>query len=263
MISMGLYHILSNSGTKLLALDNIGYSTDTTINRFGPGRRNLYLIHYVVEGKGVFNSSHLKAGQGFLIRPGQLENYYPDSEHPWTNLWVTSRDPAIDEIFEGYNADTRTMVFDYDYIPTVRNVTKILHENHERLYSPSEILEIFLHMYNKQKKASENAITEPDTYYKYAVSYIESNLYRPITVNELTSVLGISQPYLYKIFMDKCGMSPKRFILDLKCGEAKRLLAGTDMSVTEVANSVGYADVMTFSKFFRKETGMSPKAFRS
>ena len=82
MISMGLYHILSNSGTKLLALDNIGYSTDTTINRFGPGRRNLYLIHYVVEGKGVFNGSHLKAGQGFLIRPGQLENYYPDSEHP-------------------------------------------------------------------------------------------------------------------------------------------------------------------------------------
>ena len=38
---MGLYHILSNSGTKLLAFDNIGYSIDTKANRFGPGRRNI------------------------------------------------------------------------------------------------------------------------------------------------------------------------------------------------------------------------------
>ncbi len=97
---MGLYHIISNAGTNLPALDNIGYSTDSKINRFGPGRRNLYLIHYVVEGEGFFNGNHLKADQGFLIKPGQLEYYYPSSEHPWTNLWITSRDPAMEELFD-------------------------------------------------------------------------------------------------------------------------------------------------------------------
>lgn len=259
---MGLYHIISNAETNLLALDNIGYSTDSAINRFGPGRRNLYLVHYVIEGEGFFNGNHLKAGQGFLIRPGQLEDYYPDDAHPWTNLWVTSRDPAIEELFDGYEADANTMIFDYDYIPTVKNVTKILRENHDRLYSPSLILEIFLHMYNK-KKVSDRTFTEPDTYYKYAVNHIESNLHRQVTVKELTDLLGISQPYLYRIFTEKCNMSPKRFILNLKCDEAKRLLSDTDMPITEIANSIGYDDVMTFSKFFKNETGMSPKAFRN
>lgn len=259
---MLFYHIVSDMSKTLISVDNIGFSSNPLHCHFGPGQRNIYLIHYITDGHGFFNGHRIGGGQGFLIHPYHLDHYYADPDDPWTYLWITSRDPKIEDFFDTYNADPDTLIFSYDYIPTIRETMKLLRRNHNKYYSPPEINEIFLHMYNKQKKASESAVSEPDNYYKYAVSYIESNLYRQITVNELTNLLGISQPYLYKIFMDKCGMSPKRFILDLKCGEAKRLLAGTDMSVTEVANSVGYADVMTFSKFFRKETGMSPKAFR-
>ena len=63
------FHIVSTENSKLLKIENIGFSTDPKTNRFGPGRRNLYLIHYVFSGKGYFNGNCVDSGQGFLIRP--------------------------------------------------------------------------------------------------------------------------------------------------------------------------------------------------
>ena len=81
-----LYHILSYESTSLLKIDNIGFSSDTKICRFGPGQRELFLIHYVIEGEGYFNNEHVQEGQGFLKTPNMLENYFPKNETPWKLL---------------------------------------------------------------------------------------------------------------------------------------------------------------------------------
>lgn len=47
----------------------IGCSSDPRVTRYGPTRRNQYLIHYVFSGTGIFNGHTVKAGQGFLTTP--------------------------------------------------------------------------------------------------------------------------------------------------------------------------------------------------
>lgn len=256
-----LHHILSYEDSRLLKIDNIGFSADPQICRFGPGKRELYLIHYVIKGEGYFNGNLLKEGQGFLITPQMFECYFPNDSNPWKLLWVTSRDPDILEIFNTYNANPQTKIFEYNYSSIANDLTDIIQKNHNSIYSASEILEIFLNLFNNQKKClkSEN---HADMYYNYAINYINTNFFRPIHVHELTEILGISQPYLYKIFKEKCGLSPQAKINNLKTLKAKNMLKQESMSISDIAYSLGFSTPHDFSKFFKKNTGQSPTNYR-
>ena len=64
---------------------------------FGPAIRNHYLFHYILGGKGIFiwkdsrghdHTEQLRAGQGFLISPGQITTYIADDRIPWEYCWI-------------------------------------------------------------------------------------------------------------------------------------------------------------------------------
>ena len=77
------YSIYSTKPLFGVLVNAVGFSADTDVTRYGPGRRNQTIIHYCLRGSGYFNSSPVHSGQGFLIRPGDWEEYHPDSQDPW------------------------------------------------------------------------------------------------------------------------------------------------------------------------------------
>lgn len=257
------YHIVSNESSKLLKIENIGFSSDPENNKFGPGKRNLYLIHYVISGKGYFNGNQVNAGQGFLIKPHTFEHYYPDENDPWTFLWVTSQDAVMEDMFRVFNANENTQIFNYTYVADVRNLTYRIKQNHNKNYSPAKILEIFLDLFNRHENDTTVFKKNMDIYFECAVNYIHSNAFRAIKVAELTDVLGITQPYLYRIFINKCGLSPKQYIDNYKLNIARNMLLSSCMSVSNIGNSVGFDDPLVFTRFFKKNTGVSPSKFRT
>lgn len=260
------YSVFSSGGNGVTAIDCIGYSDDISVTRFGPTKRNQYIIHYVLSGKGFFNGNPVRTGEGFLIRPGTFEHYFPDESDPWSFLWVISSDEGMESIFDGFRAHSKTNIFAYsntDVVFGMRDkLTSLVPESPECFFAPTEMLEFFLHIYNNQNLSHTVPESAADTYCSYAESYIGSNLFRPLGVSELTSVLGITQPYLYRIFRNRYNMSPKRYIDTRKCAEARRLLSETALTVTDIAKSLGYGEVTAFSKFFKQNTGVSPKNYR-
>lgn len=102
-----------------------------------------------------------------------------------------------------------------------------------------------------------------DMCFTFSVNYIKSNFHRPLAVKELLAALGISYTYLLKIFKERTGLSPKGYISELRMLHAKKLLNETNATVTQIANSVGYADVMTFSRFFTAREKLSPTQYRA
>lgn len=74
---------------------------------------------------------------------------------------------------------------------------------------------------------------------------------------------GISTDYFIRIFKRIYGITPYRWVLSGKLEAAKALLTMSDCNVSETAERVGFSDVYAFSKFFRKETGVSPTEFRN
>ncbi|MBQ2967266.1 MAG: AraC family transcriptional regulator [Clostridia bacterium] len=258
------YEIFSDSSISPLKINTIGFSRDAEVTKFGPGKRNLYIIHYVTKGKGYFNGVSVNEGQGFFIYPGQDEEYYADPCDPWEFLWVISSDNAMKEIFDRYYTDNDAYVFDFDSVTEVRKIANEIMAKNGDILDSLKMLEMYLHILNSHTytKISTRCKTNCETYLEFCVDYIETNIHKKITVEELLDLVGVSQPYLYKIFKNKFNMSIKEYITCYKINRAKKLLVETNMLITEIANSVGYSDVLSFSKAFSSKEKVSPQKYR-
>ncbi len=254
--------IFSSSKNEILNIGSIGYSDDIKVTHYGPTQRKLYIIHYVLSGKGYFNGNPIKAGQGFLIHPDMYEHYYADKENPWSFIWIISDDKKMRSVFEWYNADCSTKIFEYDNIKTLERTRDFLLSSPHSIYDSVWMLEYFLHILNNRNKLQKSNENSADMYFDYAVRYINLNIFKPVRVSELSRALGISQPYLYKIFTEKCGVPPKKYISLRKADEAKRLLSETTLTINEISLSVGYENVLDFFKFFKKTCGITPTQYR-
>ena len=259
------FEVISNSICPILNISSIGYSKDPAVTRFGAGVRNSYIIHYVISGKGYFNGNPVNAGQGFLITPKMHEHYYPDKKTPWEYLWVISNDERMADIFELFRADKSNYIFSYQYVSAVKDLAELLKKQANRIVNSFELLEMFLHLLKHQQIETEHHYekTNAEIYIEAAVKYIQSNIHTAISVAQLTEFLGVSQPYLFKLFKTKFQMSAKEYILKQKLNQAKLLLKETPLTITHVANSVGFQDVLAFSRFFKSRTGLSPQKYRN
>ena len=167
------------------------------------------------------------------------------------------------EIFNRYYTNN-AYVFDFDSITEVRQIAdEIMGRNGDVLES-LKMLEMYLHILNSHTytKISTREKTNCEIYLEFCVDFIETNIHKKITVEELSALVGVSQPYLYKIFKNKFNMSIKEYITYYKINRAKKLLIETNMLITEIANSVGYSDVLAFSKAFSSKEKVSPQKYR-
>ena len=75
-----------------LNLNFCGYEACDPLHGFGPAVRPNYIIHYILEGRGIYRVGdttwNLAEGEGFLIEPGTLTFYQADAKEPWTYLGV-------------------------------------------------------------------------------------------------------------------------------------------------------------------------------
>jgi len=82
-------------------------------------------------------------------------------------------------------------------------------------------------------------------------------------IADIARSLGYSPAYCGRVFRDAYGMSPRAYRSAVVLREAKLLLLSPDLGIEAIAKRLGYDDPSTFSKQFRRWTGMSPKEFRT
>jgi len=124
--------------------------------------------------------------------------------------------------------------------------------------------EIFINFFKYQSLKGQgiNTVKSTDIYFRHAKSIIENSYSGDLSVSEIAKELGVSQVYLFKIFTERCGRSPKQYINEYRLNQAKALLEETSLSIREVAQAVGYYDSLAFSKFFSKHEKISPSDYR-
>ena len=82
-----------------------------------------------------------------------------------------------------------------------------------------------------------------------------------ISVPFLSELCGVSEQYLRRLFQAEFGYSPAIYIRLLRLEYAKSLLETNEYSVTDIAMLSGFNSPAYFSREFKKEYGVSPKAF--
>ena len=83
-----------------------------------------------------------------------------------------------------------------------------------------------------------------------------------LRVEKLAEQCGVSEVYFRKLFKSFYGVSPIKYINDLKISHAKALLESQMYSVSEVALQSGFSDATHFSRAFKKSAGISPADFK-
>ncbi len=102
----------------------------------------------------------------------------------------------------------------------------------------------------------------PREIFKKIFDYINNNLNTQISLEDLASIAGHNSNYLCRIFKKEFGVTPIKYINDLKLSKAKDLLRNSNMTITEIAETLGFYSVHYFSKFFKEKEDMSPLEFR-
>ncbi len=92
---------------------------------------------------------------------------------------------------------------------------------------------------------------------------MEENFAEKISIDTLSKDAGLSPRHFKRRFKKATGENPLTYLQLLRIETAKRELETTQKPVTEITWGVGYEDINSFRKLFRKHTGMSPKEYRN
>ncbi len=96
----------------------------------------------------------------------------------------------------------------------------------------------------------------------FVKNYMDSNYMQNITVESLAKMTGYSLSQFRNLFTKTFGMSPKKYIVDIRCENAAKLLKSTSISCTEIAYRCGFSTSNQMSVLFRKKYKKNPLDFR-
>jgi len=94
------------------------------------------------------------------------------------------------------------------------------------------------------------------------IEHMNRNLGQPISRDALAEVAGMSRAQFHRVFTQAMGCSPVRFLRNIRLRLAQQLLISTGEPVKAIAQRCGYEDTFVFSKAFKRDSGLSPSAYR-
>ena len=93
-------------------------------------------------------------------------------------------------------------------------------------------------------------------------NYIDTHYMESLTLDDLAGRFHLSKFHLVRKFTLSCGISPKAYLEKRRIREAEYLLTSTELSVTEIASTLGFSSSSYFTQRFRLSEGMTPVEFR-
>ena len=94
------------------------------------------------------------------------------------------------------------------------------------------------------------------------ISYIDEHFREKIYIEELSAMINVSPDYFTKMFKESIGKTPIDYINGMRVNSAMELLCTTEMSMTEIAEAIGFCNPNYFHKIFKQYMMTSPLAYR-
>ena len=236
---------------------------DFSIQR--PGGRPDYQILYVSKGCGHYclggQWTVMPAGSIILYCPLEPQIYqYFARESPeiyWIHFLGTQSDGLLERygIRSGFVGQHQHLKQLFDEIILECQLRKPCFQ--EVVTADFHKLLALLHRHSLTLHTSREGVTLIEK----LIARLNRHYMESWNVQDMADYCHLSADYFSHRFKEFTGVSPIQFLNNLRIERAKELLLAEHLSVSEVAEVVGYKDPLYFSKVFKKATGMSPKQF--
>ena len=234
-----------------------------------------YQLLYIIEGEGIFHSrtvpeARLKAGDFFLLFPGEWHSYHPTGPRGWKKYWIGFRGHNMDDrVRAGFLSPTKPIYhvgFSDKIVQLYRSAFDAALA--EEAYSQQVMAGIVNHliglMYSLERNIElKSRNQEHVNMINRAQLRIRESLESSLTIQQVAEEMGVSYSNFRKLFKEHTGLSPAVYQQDLRLQRAKELLTTTDMSIKEIAYRLNFESPDYFSSKFRVKTGRKPSDLRT
>lgn len=262
---------LLNERFEDIQLSYCGYAECEPQHTFGPATRPHYLIHFVLNGQGVYQIGgrkyHLHKNQGFLIPANHLTTYQADKQDPWTYIWIGIGGKKSIQYLQEIGLDLHHLVFESAKGSELEEIVKSMLQYKTNSVTDAFALQGLLYSFLSILSDSLSAVDQaPPTieneYVKKAVAYIQQHYAESLSVSALADFISLNRSYLSTLFQKNMDCSIQEYILDFRITRAAELLTLTELSINQIAESCGYQDPLVFSKAFKRIKKKTPTAYR-
>lgn len=246
-------------------------------------------MFYVKKGTAVLHLNEqdiqLSAGHMYLLPSYTPHAYECEPEFEFYYLFVYQRKMEMGSLFD---------VYDIPYEVQANLATQLLFENYCNLYPqlvlPSRDAEAFLNhqayrdyaqafmqmeWYERMqlhglveilisyfvKHAKRKQIVNDERIAK-VLDYVNQNVAKSITIEELADKACLTKSYLIRVFRQNLGITPLQYVIRKKIQYSQTLLLESDMTIQQVATTIGIPDVSYFIRLFKKNLGFTPQEYR-
>lgn len=234
---------------------------------------NEYQMLYVVGGRGIFNSTHikdvsLKAGDVFLLFPGEWHTYHPLNETGWKCYWIGFKGRNMDDrVHVGFLSPERP-VYHVGYSSDIEHLYKSAYTaaKEEKAFSQQLLSGIANHMIGLMYSLESNIEIKHNQGHlediQKACLMIRENLENDLSIQEIADSFGLSYSNFRKLFKTYTKISPSTYQQGLKLQRAKELLTSTKLSIKEIAYRLNFESPDYFSAKFKAKIGVKPSDLR-
>ncbi len=253
---------LDNNAPFYIALAGVTYPDPTYHIR--RTNSDVAVIEYITDGDGHVSCDGetypVCKDMIYFLSQGDMHNYYSDRENPFTKIFLNVSGSFCERLVSAYGLSGKHFFNGNGLKPIFEKIPAVIHSDMPENEMQALLQGIFVEI------ISRLSLTQAETIYSDEAiklkSYIDSNLDRIIPMKELSKVIFRSPDYCLKLFSREFNVTPYTYQLERKMYMAKSLLVDTNMSVREIAESLGYCDLHYFSNLFKKKCGYRPLSYR-
>ena len=267
--SLNQEHSFTIRGTaKLLNVASARYGGDW---HSVPHTHNHLELFYIVGGKGQF----LIQDQLYPVNVNNLVIINPNVTHTEVSLNAQPLEYivlGIEGIELAANNNSNGQFNILDHIESVeisgclRNILREMEQKNpgyeDVCQAYMEILIIRLMRSTALAVPSESQTVSTNRQCAAVRRYIDLHFKEPLTLEQLAEVGHMNKFYLSHAFKKEYGLSPINYMITRRIDESKYLLAETDLSMSQIAQLLGFSSLSYFSQVFHRTQDISPKEYR-
>ena len=201
-----------------------------------------------------------------MIYPDTEASYTADESDPWEYAWVGfngSDAPILLKAtdFAPANPVITNTPYGKEITHQLRHIYEVRGNDFESAVEMTGRLYMALALFVKgagHKPVQNNYYT----YVQKAVEYIAAHYSYQITIEDIAAYVGLSRSHLFRSFEAVLHLSPKEYLSQFRIKQACYLLRHSSLSITAIANSVGFESSLYFSKAFKKAKQMPPRDYK-
>ncbi|OPH56938.1 hypothetical protein BC351_26350 [Paenibacillus ferrarius] len=253
----------------------LGHNIAKPTYQIGPKRIECYSLHFVIEGQLLLQYEDQEA----ILQPGDICCFFPNESYSYRIyepektlklIWIAFQGPQAAPLLQSLGLSQDSPILRARCSKEICNkLYALLHhisDQSDRVQDMGfsiELLEKLYAIFAMLMKAGRtlndvkgNVADIP--WLQRSLDFIHLHYMEGISIKEVAEAAGVHRSYFSDVFKKMIGVSPNRYLYRLKMEKAAALISLGDRNITEVAYTVGYPSLYSFSRAYRNYYGHSP-----